>query len=163
MTFVIPSFYLLPPNPCTQLCLCPGHNDQEPPNSQGRNLSTISNFGLLSSHCGAAWFEKRVKSLCRSFIIWRGKHWPCSCGAPGTKQRSWAQTWHPGPAVCRVTVAPPGDTAPPVPLNQVNSPWAKFSCFHHKVLLQLRAVQLMLHVSHGPLQTLDKLRNCWQK
>lgn len=34
-----------------------------PPNSQGRNLSTTSNFARASSHCSAALLEKRVKSL----------------------------------------------------------------------------------------------------
>lgn len=66
VTFLAPSFYLLPSNPCTQPVRALDANTSIPPNSQGRNLSTISNFGMAFSHSGAAWLEKRAKYLHRS-------------------------------------------------------------------------------------------------
>lgn len=54
VTVLIPSFYLLPSAPCTQPVCVPDTNTRIPPNSRGGNLSTISNFAMASSHCGAA-------------------------------------------------------------------------------------------------------------
>lgn len=127
VTFILPSFYLLPSNPCNQPVCVLDTVTRVLPYSQGRNLSAISNNIMATSHYHAAWLEKRVKSLHRNLdkCCPEYDHGNPPMGAVGTKLGIWALLWHPGAAACGLAQA-----SPEVQLLQchwVNSNWANFT------------------------------------